>query len=1108
MTLFLRSAPLKPRPGLLKKRDCAPAAFSCHWWRTSTVRAIQLFVTPFFWSLATVARAQDPTSAAISGRILDASGRGLPGVEVAVTNAATGISMRGISLADGRYRIGGLDVGGPYSVSARRIGLPRQTRAGLYLSLGQQLHVDLVLEREPVTLSAVETRGRGERAFSRAHTGAEGFLSDSMLRQLPVINRDLYDLVRLIPQTSTWFPLTASGAGPRVNNIRIDGVGDQAPASNLAAGALYGGHVIPLDAVKEYQVLFSPYDVRHGGFAGASVNVVTRSGSNDASGSVFAFGTSERLGRDVPFVRRAQYEKAQFGGSLGGPIIRDRLFAFVSAEHQRRQIVATGPHLGASPASQSALPVSAADISRFQQLLAERGLDGGTAGAVTNPNPSSSFFLRLDAPVPRWNSRVVVRGSYGYADSSIFARPTDLAPTNCSTTACFALSSLQHSRWVTKRSTAVQFMSNFASGAYNELLLGHMRLVAGFRPSVDQPLILVNVAGASGVPAVLQSGTHEIATGQRTANSTAELTDNLSISAGPHRFTFGLSSQWFDLTAFQLRGSYGVWEFSSLDALQAGAASRYRVTRDTGSVTAASGAHHSVYVSDVWEASSRLSLTMGLRGDVSMLVGRPPYVPTVDSTFHLRTDNVPSRNVVWSPRLGFNYQLSQDANALAQLRGGVGLFTGRPPLFWLFGGFSAYGLAARTLQCGALPTDAGLAPAFQTDFRNPPLACAGGQSFAAATKGEIDVLDARLRTPQTLRASLAVDAALPFGVIGTIEGLYTRATRAVFFSPINLREPDTFDRHGRLMYGAIRADGVAIPSRQTPEMGDVIRVSNQSRDYATDITVELRKRSRVADADASISFGKSRDAQSPRTVSAILADNWRLARPVMGRQNDLSLGTSDFDQPLRVRAFGTVHSPWRKLATDVSFLYVGGSGFPFTYVAGGPQGRGDLNADGAVGNDPIYIPRTAFDTTEISFSGTQTEVAAQQVAFERFIDGSTCLHSQRGKIMTRNSCRSPWMNLTNLAVRQALPTARGQSLGMEFQIFNVLNLLNPRWGRVQVPTGATLASTSQVLLLSQVGATTGPQAQPRYAFNPTMPRYNADNFDTYYQIQLAVRYNF
>jgi hypothetical protein len=127
---------------------------------------------------------------------------------------------------------------------------------------------------------------------------------------------------------------------------------------------------------------------------------------------------------------------------------------------------------------------------------------------------------------------MVVRGSYGSADSSIFARPTDVAHHELLDDVCFPLSSLQHSRWVTKWSTAVQLMSNFASGAYNELLLGHMRLTAGFRPSVSQPLILVNVAGTSGAPAILQSGTHETATGQLTANSTAELTDNLSIFAG------------------------------------------------------------------------------------------------------------------------------------------------------------------------------------------------------------------------------------------------------------------------------------------------------------------------------------------------------------------------------------------------------------------------------------------------------------------------------------------------------------------------------------------------------------------------------------------------
>lgn len=1053
-------------------------------------------------------RAQGATTAAIAGRIVDPDGRGLSGVEVVVRNQATGSSMRGLSRADGRYLISGLEVGGPYSVTVRRIGSPVQTRTGLALTLGQQLHVDVALDQQPLLLQGMETRAAENRLFSRARMGTEAFLSDSLIHTMPVINRDLYDLVRLVPQMSTWFDLSASGAGPRVNSIRIDGISDQVPTSNLAAGALYGGRVMPLDAVKEYQVLFSPFDVRHGSFAGASVNVVTRSGSNDLQGSVFAYGTNERLGPNVPFVRSAPYQKEQLGISLGGPIIRDRLHFFVSSELQRRTIPALGPYLDLNPSSQSTLPANATDIARFQQILRSVGVDGGSAGAVTNPNPSSIVFLRLDAPIPSWNSRVTVRGSYASADSSIFARPTMLAPTNCPANACFPLSSLQHSRWVYKRSAAVQLISNVASGGSNELLAGYMSIVAGFRPTVRQPLILVTVPGTSGVPTVLQSGTHEIATGQRNANRTTEFTDNLSLVAGGHRVIVGLSAQQFDLHAFQLRGSYGVWEFASLDSFQTGTASRYRVTRDTGSVTAASGGYYAAYLSDEWEASSRLSLTVGLRADVPRLSARPPYVPAVDSTFHLRTDRVPSRQVQWSPRAGFNYNPTSNGDGPAQLRGGVGFFTGRPPMFWLFGGFSAYGLAARTLQCGSLSTDAGLAPAFRADFKDPPLACAGGQTLASTASGEIDVIDPGLRLPQTMRASLALDGQLPSGLIGTIEGLYTRATRAVFFSSINLSEPAASDRHGRVIYGAITATGAAIPARVAPSLGDVIAITSQSKDYAYDITGELRKVSRIADFTASLSYGHARDVQSPRPVSALLTDNWRFARPVTGPENELILGTSDFDQPFRVRGSGTLRSPWRRFSTDLSLFYVGGSGFPYTYVAGGTQGRGDLNADGAVGNDPIYIPRAASDTAEIRFGGSPAEVQIQQTAFERFIDGAACLRKQRGRIMSRNSCRSPWMHLTNLAIRQGLPAIRAQSLALEVEVFNLLNMLNARWGRMQLPTSAMLASTSQIPLLSQIGETAGPQPQPIYRFDSLMSRYNGENITTYYQVQLALRYNF
>jgi hypothetical protein len=1058
--------------------------------------------------LAGSAWAQGPTSAAIGGRVLDGFGRGVQGVEVVVTNQATGISMRGVSRGEGRYLVSGLEVGGPYAVTARRIGSPMKTRGGLFLSLGQQLDLELLLEEQPVLLQAIETRSARELVFSRSRMGTEALLSDSVIQRMPVINRDLYDLIRLVPQMSTWFALAGSGAGPRVNSIRIDGVSDQSPASNNPAGATFGGRVIPLDAVKEYQVSFSPFDVRHGGFAGASVNVVTRGGTNELRGSLFAYGTNERLGANVPFVRSVRHDKRQFGFSLGGPIVRDRLLFFVASELQRRTIPATGPYVGQAPASPSALPVSESDVARFQQLLTAVGLDGGSAGVVTNRNPSSSVLVRLDAPLARWNSRITVRGSYTQADSSVFARPTALNPTNCPPTACFPLASLRHSRWVDKRSAAVQLISNFAGGAHNEFQAGFLDFSAGFRPAVRQPLILVSVPGPAGTPAVLQSGTHEVATGQKNRNWTAEFTNNFSISAGAHRVTLGLSTQLFDLSAFQLRGSYGVWEFASLDSLQNGTASRYRVTRDTGSVTAASGAHHAVYVGDEWSASSRLLLTFGVRADASLFRARPPYVAAVDSIFHFRSDHVPSGVVHWSPRFGFNYRFSNTANAQAQLRGGAGLFTGRPPLFWLFGGFSAYGLAERTLRCGPLPSDAGPAPGFRADFRDPPLACAGGQTFGASTRGEVDVIAPHLRLPQTARVSLALDRELPFGIVGTIEGLYTRSSRALFFSPLNLAEPVASDRHGRRLYGTISATGLASPNRVSSQLGEVVAVTNHSKDYAYDFTGELSKRGRIADVATSLSLGRSHDVQSVRQTGALLADNWRFARPVTGRQNDLTPGISDFDQPVRIRVSGTLHSPWRRWPTDVSFFYVGGSGFPYTYVAGGTQGRGDLNADGGVGNDPIYIPRTALDTAEITFGGSQTEVKAQQAAFERFVDGAACLRQQRGRIMARNSCRSPWMHLTNLAVLQALHGARAQALTFELQVFNVLNLLSARWGRVQLPSGAALANTSQIALLSQIGETRGPPGQPIYRFDPTMRRYTFDSFDTYYQIQMAVRWNF
>lgn len=1051
---------------------------------------------------------QGITTAAIEGRITDGIGRPLEEAEVTVTHQATGGSTRGRAQENGRYLISGLEVGGPYSVSVRHIGQAMQTRARIYLQLGQRLRLDFQLDQRPATLTAIETRAPHTRVFSRTRTGMETFIDDSTIHRMPIVNRDMYDLLRLVPQVATWNTLSASGMSPRLNSIRIDGVSDQTIFGAVPAGSVLGGRSISLDAVQEYQVLLSPSDVRYGGFAGATIIGVTRRGTNELRGGAFVYGTNERLGPNVPFIRDARYSKTQFGVLLGGPIVRDRLHFFVATELQQRRIPALGPYLGQGAGSETPMPVMPADVHRFQNILADYALDGGTGGVIVNPNPASNVFVRFDAPLGRWNSRVVLLGNYSSADTALFARPTPPPNSNCTTALCFPLSSLQQ-RWAfDKRSLAAQVYSSFAA-ADNELIVGHLVTPSSIGASVRQPLILVHTIGPDGEPVVLQSGSHENATADSTVNWNTELIDNLTVTRGRHRITIGSTNSFFRVRRFDLRAAYGVWEFASLDSFATGVASSYRVRRNTGAALASIvGNQHALYVGDEWDLSQRLLITLGLRADVGFIRGRPPLVPAVDSLFDHRTDDFPTGRVQWSPRLGFNYSRGDGAQ-LTQIRGGIGVFSGRPAGAWLFAPFANYGAGNPTLRCGAGVTDAGPPPAFRADHRDPPSTCANGQGIATSASDEVDLVDANFRFPQVMRVSLATDRHLALGLIGTLEGLYTRAAWNPLFTPVNLAGPIGRDRHGRVMYGTVATTGIATPNRVTARFGDVVKMGNHSKDYSWDVTARIEKTfAQRGDLHVSLTHGRARDVQSHRAVRPVLLDNWRYGRTVSGRQDDLATGVSDFDQPFRLRANGRLLSPWRRWGTDLSFYYMGGSGLPYSYVAGGAV-RGDLNADGAMGNDPIYLPRTAGDTAEIQFAGTAPEVAAQQAAFDAFIDGEACLRRQRGRIMARNSCRTPWINLLNAAVRQSVPSSRGQ-LVVELQLFNGLNLLNSRWGRVQLPSLAMPTATTQVPLLSQVGQTMGAleDAQPIYRFDTAARRYSALNFESFYQIQLAVRYDF
>jgi hypothetical protein len=238
------------------------------------------------------------------------------------------------------------------------------------------------------------------------------------------------------------------------------------------------------------------------------------------------------------------------------------------------------------------------------------------------------------------------------------------------------------------------------------------------------------------------------------------------------------------------------------------------------------------------------------------------------------------------------------------------------------------------------------------------------------------------------------------------------------------------------------------------------------------------------------------------------ADEWR-AQPYSGRQDDVALEVSGFDQPHHIVLVGVLRAPWRTCQTELAVMYLGRSGTPYTYVTTGASTsagrRGDLNADGSNVNDPIYVPRTALDTSEIRFAGTnQAPVATQQEAFEALIEATPCLREQRGRILERNSCRSPWVHTLNVALHQGLPGRQGRGLAVAIEVFNVLNLLNREWGAVNLPYSAS-GRTVTPELLTHVGQR---GEQLVFTFDPTRPRWTSQNRASFYQVQLSARYSF
>jgi hypothetical protein len=1053
------------------------------------------------------ASAQGISTGTIRGTVRTADGGGAEGAQVRVVNTATGF-VATARVVRGRFMVAGLDIGGPYVVEVRQLGFGVERSRPLVVTLGEplELHFDL----RPAAVRLEDVRVTGATASLSAGGGTATVIPDALLHRLPTVDRNFIDFVKLAPQVSTKIGfqrsgLSAAGANLRFNAYLIDGADERFVNGNVSAANNLGKSV-PLDAVKEYQVLLAPYDVRYGDFAGALVNTVTRSGTNELRGSAFAYWRNDRLARGGELAPSEPYDRWQYGFSLGGPIVRDRVHFFVAPELQRFTSPAPGSYLGQRSDEQAPVPVSAADVERFQTILRAKGLTSGSGGSVDLQSPLRNLFARLDVALPRWRSRIMAFTNSARSDNTTFARSSDV----------FSLSSSSFETATALRLTSLQLHSDltWVAGAHSELQLSHSTDDTEMLPDVREPLVRVRVPGVGGGAVSLAAGTPEAAQGRFRRSRAMRIKEELTLPLSARNvLVVGGVGERFQVRNGGVTGGYGSWTFASLDDFERGVAERFDLRRDLGGASAPlRGGQYSAYAGNEWRARDDLSVTAGFRADMLRIDGRAPYDADVDSIFGRRTDVMPRLRVHLSPRVGFTWDLSgADGH---RLRGGMGLFTGRPPLAWIQPALATYGSGTGVLRCGSRPTDAGAPPGFRTDYRNPPTACATGLDLASNPFGDVDLLDVNLRMAQSFRASLAYERPLPWRLRATSEVLATRYRSDFLFENLNLVGPQATDRFGRVLYGTVPASGVSVPALRATRFAEVIDLRNTSLNRSYQLSTRLERRfERGVAATLSYTYSRTRDVQSPSRVNLAGQAIWADARDVSGRHDDMTPGISLNDLPHRVVAAVTYTAPWQRWATELSLFYVGESGSPFTYRSRGASGRGDLNADGSNANDPIYVPRSALDTSEIRFSGrsdsvtadnspaTQaTRVLAQQGAFERLIERTACLSRQRGRILERNSCREPWSHTTIASVRQAIQL-RGRELEGDLQLFNVLNLLNGAWGRYRV---------ANPQILEQVGQITSPaeMAQPLYRFDATRPVWTTLQTESAFQLQLALRYRF
>ncbi len=1002
------------------------------------------------------------TTSDITGKVINSKGEAISGAAIQLVYNPLSVRYNLVSDAKGIFRINNINSGGPYTLEIKYVGYKNFSKSDINFILGNNPELNILLEENSSILSTVVVSA----AKNTKKDGVALVINEDKLRTVPNLSRSITDFTKLVPQSSN---NSFAGTNFRYNNVTIDGtinndaigfspsLGGQSGTSGMP-GSSTRTSPISIDAIKDIQVYLAPFDVKVGNFLGGSINAVTRSGTNDVKGSIYYFGRNASL---TGIKNASGFKDGQYGFRLGLPIVKNKLFWFVSAENTNRtEPVQYGANAGGLISDSLANMISNFTKSKY-------GFNVGGFDNYSIYSKSTKIFNRFDWNVNE-NNQLTIRNNTVFSEATNLER--DLSN--------FRFASMDFRQNNNQNSTVLELRSHYGKTS-NSLILGYSD-IRDYRTPLSGDLSIPQVEIANNGGTIFLGNDRE-ATVFNMKQKTTEITNNFNFSMGNHNFLIGTHNEFYDINygfvnAWNGRVSYksvadylasnvnrvrGFYAFNNntRDYLFDNPYARYKVNLFSG------------YFQD--EISlGKIKITPGIRFDYAGLPNKPAISAQTPSVY----TNEYFNNVNISPRIGFNWDLKGDRTLV--VRGGTGVFVGRIPFAWLgyayyndgvgFGSYDVNNIAGKNVG----DVLSGGAKSFA--FNN-------GQKNIVQT----DVISNGFKMPKVWRTNVAIDKTIS-GYKFTIEGLYTQVLTDLLFEQINFRTDAA--NYSYFSYDVNREMPIYNGVKLNSNLSNAYALSNTDKGYRYSYTATVNKKYPFGvDFYAAYTYGVSKDITNG--IRNSMESNWQLNQSLT--PNNPQLAYSNFD--IRHRIISNLNYKINK--TQVGLLFNAQSGVPFTWglvnatLAGTPQAAGLVYIFKDLSQATAYIPG-----------------AGQAQAFMDFVNGDSYLSSRKGKFTERNGARTPWMTTVDMKIVQFI----GKNLQITADIFNLGNMLNNEWGKMYFASN-TFNSTSSVGLSKISGgfSSTGVLTDAKFSFaKPNLAPYSVDMINSKWQVQLGLRYSF